>query len=279
MATGWIERMRERCRRGPLVTVVGLSGVIGRAGMGRQGLTLDGLDAAIEKAFKPGKLAAVALAINSPGGSPVQSALIARRIRALADEKNVPVLAFCEDVAASGGYWLALAGDEIHADAASIVGSIGVIYGGFGFTGLLEKAGVERRVHTAGNRKMMLDPFAPEKRDDVRHLKTLQDDIHREFCAWVRERRGDRLRGDERDLFSGAFWTGNQALELGLVDRLGGLHDVLRARFGKTVRIKRVNAGGGGLVRRLLGLGARPDLAERIVGAVEDRLYWNRFGL
>ena len=268
----------------PLVTVLRLSGVVGRIGPARAGMVLSDLDPFIEKAFRPRDLAAVALAVNSPGGSAAQSSLIARRVRALADAKGVPVLAFCEDVAASGGYWLATAADEIYADPASIVGSIGVMGGGFGFVGLLEKLGVERRLHTAGKRKGMLDPFKPEKRDDVRHLDKLQKDIHQEFCAWVRLRRGARLAGKDEELFSGAFWTGRMARDLGLVDGVGGMHTVLQERYGEDVRIKPVN-GQRPWLRRLLKFtpvenraAAAYGHASAALAAVEERLIWSRFG-
>ena len=270
----------------PLVTVLRLSGIVGRIGPSRAGIGIDGLDPFIKKAFRPRRLAAVALAVNSPGGSAAQSSLVARRIRALADEKNIPVLAFCEDVAASGGYWLASAADEIYADPASIIGSIGVVGGGFGFVGLLEKLGVKRRLYTAGKRKGTLDPFKPEKRDDVRHLARLQKDIHQEFRDWVRARRGARLSDDDEELFSGAVWTGRMAQDLGLVDGLGGMHGILRERYGEHVRIKTVNARRPWL-KQVLGLASKEshaaDAAHGTVAAalaaLEERLTWNRYGL
>jgi len=205
----------------PVVGVIRLDGVIGRMGPIYRGLTLAALADSLERAFRLRHLKAVALAINSPGGSAVQSSLIAGRIRDLADEHDVPVYAFAEDVAASGGYWLALAADEIYADGNSIIGSIGVVSSGFGFTELIKRIGVERRLHTAGDKKAMLDPFSPEKPADVRHLKDLQKDIHENFTAMVRDRRGDKLKADDKKLFSGAFWTGPRALEMGLIDGLG----------------------------------------------------------
>ena len=211
------------------------------------------MERAIDRAFAPRRLAAVALAVNSPGGSPVQSALIARRIRARADERGVPVLAFAEDVAASGGYWLACAGDEIYADENSIVGSIGVIAAGFGFVEAIARHGVERRVHTAGARKGMLDPFRPEDPGEVERLLAVQRDMHESFIAHVRARRGRRLKGADEELFSGEFWSGRQAIALGLVDGLGDLRGVLRDRFGERVRIRPVAARRG--LRRRLGIG------------------------
>lgn len=259
----------------PLVSVLRLSGAIGT---GRRGLSLDGLAEDIDRAFAPPDLAAVALSINSPGGSPVQSALIGRRIRALAAEKSTPVLAFVEDVAASGGYWLACAADEITADASSIVGSIGVVSAGFGFTGLIEKLGVDRRVYTAGTSKAMLDPFQAERPEEVTHLKGLQVDIHEQFKQWVRDRRGDRLRGDEADLFEGAFWTGRRALELGLIDRLGDLRGTLRQRFGEKVQIDLVNPPRGPGLGRFIGLDAAV-LADGVADMAAERAAFARYGL
>ncbi len=264
----------------PTVAVLRLSGVIGAMGGFRRGLSLGDQAAAIDRAFKQRNLKAVALAVNSPGGSPVQSALIAGRIRQMAEEKQVPVIAFCEDVAASGGYWLACAADEIFADASSIIGSIGVVSGGFGLQGLIEKLGIERRLHTSGDKKAMLDPFQPEKPAEVKHLKDIQGDIHDAFKDMVRTRRGDRLKGAEKDLFSGAFWTGARALDLGLIDGLGDIRSVLRARYGEKVRL-RVVGERRGLLRRLRfgGTGPEADWAGQLVAALEDRLTWNRFGL
>jgi len=270
-------------RRRPVVTVLRLGGVIGAAGPLRGGLTLQGLAPMLERAFEPSRLAAVALVINSPGGSPVQSALIARRIRQLAEENEVPVLAFVEDVAASGGYWLACAGDEIFADENSIVGSIGVISAGFGFQELIARHGVERRVHTAGKHKMLLDPFRPESADDVDRLKALQAEIHDSFRDLVRGRRGERLKGDDETLFSGAFWTGRRAHELGLIDGLDDYRSLLRARFGKKVRLRPVEEERGWIARHV-GLAHAPDgwaagAAGGALAAVEARALWARYGL
>jgi signal peptide peptidase SppA len=272
----------------PVVSVLRLAGVIGGLGRFRRGLSLGSQAQLIDRAFKAPRLGAVALAINSPGGSPVQSALIAERIRALASEKEVPVIAFTEDVAASGGYWLACAADEIYAHESSIIGSIGVISASFGFPDLLSRIGVERRIHTAGERKSMLDPFQAEQPEDVDRLKAIQTDIHGGFKDYVRARRGERLKGEESDLFSGEFWTGRRALELGLVDGLGDLRQVLRARFGERVRLRVIDgprrfrlpfalAAGGGI-----GHGAGADLAasaQALVEAAEERALWSRYGL
>lgn len=288
-----IERFKQPA---PVVAVVHLSGVIGAMGPLRVGLTLASLVKPIERAFKLPRLKAVALIINSPGGSPVQSDLIAQHIRDLAKEKQVPVIAFCEDVAASGGYWLACAADEIFAHEASIVGSIGVISAGFGFPQLLERWGVERRVHTAGAKKSMLDPFQAEKPEDVKRLKTLHKEIHESFMTMVGDRRGDRLKGTPQTLFSGEFWTGKKALELGLIDGLGNLRQVMRARFGEKVQLRRVD-GERPWWRRRFGLGllerfsgemfsgsANGSLlpenwASGLLSAAEERALWSRYGL
>ena len=262
----------------PTVGVLRLSGIIGSSGMGRRtGLALAEQASSIERVFKLSRLKAVALAINSPGVSPVQSALLAGRIRQLAEENEIPVYAFCEDVAASGGYWLACAAEEIYADPASIVGSIGVVSAGFGFTDMLEKIGVERRIHTSGEKKGMLDPFVPEVEDDLERLREIQEDIHEQFKDYVRKRRGTKLTASEDMLFSGEFWTGRRSQELGLIDGLGDLRSVMREKFGEKVNLHLV----GGRKRFGLGrlLGGQADLVDQGVAALEDRAYWNRFGL
>ncbi|MCG8596797.1 MAG: S49 family peptidase [Kiloniellales bacterium] len=269
----------------PIVTVIRLSGVIGSLGPLRSGLTLSALAPVIERAFKAPRLKAVALQVNSPGGSPVQSALIARRIRELAEEKKIPVVAFCEDAAASGGYWLACAADEIFADDSSILGSIGVISAGFGFPELLKRFGIERRLHTAGERKRMLDPFLEEDPKDVTRLKAIQKDMHATFIDTVKARRGDRLKGSDKALFSGEFWTGKKALELGLIDGLGHLRAVMRERYGDKVHLKPVD-GARPWWRRRLGLADTrgPSLADGawaadLLAAAEERALWSRYGL
>ncbi|WP_245838353.1 S49 family peptidase [Niveispirillum lacus] len=259
----------------PLVSVLRLSGVIGG---GRRGLSLETLEGHIAEAFAPSGLAAVALSINSPGGSPVQSALIARRIRALAAEKSVPVLAFVEDVAASGGYWLACAADEITAHGCSIIGSIGVVSAGFGFTGLIEKLGVDRRVHTSGASKSMLDPFQVEKPAEVAHLQSLQAEMHEAFKQWIRERRGGRLAAPEAELFDGAFWAGQQSLTLGLIDRLGDMRSTLRERFGENVIIRLVNPPRGPGLGRLIGLDAG-SITDGVIDSLSERAIFARFGM
>ena len=273
---GWL---KDRFRRGPIVPVVRLSGVIAASGLlGSRGLSIESVAPLLKRAFDMRGAKAVALAINSPGGSPVQSALIGQRIRLLAAEKDVKVIAFVEDVAASGGYWLACAADEIIVDASSIVGSIGVISAGFGFQDLIARYGVERRVHTSGERKAMLDPFRPEKPEDVERLHRLQAEIHDGFKDWVRERRAGKLSGDEAMLFSGEFWTGKRGLELGLVDGIGELRTTLQARYGTKVHLPVI-----GPRRRLLsrfGLGTSVEgIGPATLAAIEERLHWQRFGL
>ncbi|MEM6743160.1 MAG: S49 family peptidase [Pseudomonadota bacterium] len=264
-------RLRRLIKRPPRVHVLRLYGAIGVPGRGPS-LSDDGLAGSIEGAFKR-KPAAVALAVNSPGGSPVQSALIAARIRRLAADKNVPVIAFCEDVAASGGYWLACAADEIFADAASILGSIGVIYAGFGFDQIIARNGIDRRVHTAGESKMMLDPFQPEKPEDVARLKALQEDIHQVFIDEVKTRRGDRLNAEET-LFDGSIRVGARAQEAGLIDGLAHLVPEMKKRFGDEVEFR--DFGPRRSVLQRLGFAS---MAEDALGAAETRLAWSRFGL
>ena len=266
-------------RRAPVVAVVRLAGLVGPPLPFRAGISIAGLAGPLERAFSLRNLKAVALAINSPGGSAVQSALIAKRIRDLAAERNVPVLAFAEDVAASGGYWLACAADEIWADESTILGSIGVISAGFGFSELLRRLGIERRVHVAGERKGMLDPFRAESGEDVARLTSLQQDIHVSFRRHVRARRGARLKGDDATLFNGDVWTGQRALDLGLIDGIGDLRSVMRARFGDKVRFRTVGAGGGWLRRRLRPASEPGDWTRDLLSAIEERAWWARYGL
>ena len=263
----------------PVVNHVRLDGAIGIGTPLRPALTLKSVNDTLQRAFRRKGLAAVAISINSPGGSPVQSALIHARIRELSDEKKVPVMVFCEDVAASGGYWLACAGDEIYADESSVVGSIGVISAGFGFVDAIGKLGIERRVHTAGENKSMLDPFKPERAEDIEHLLSLQADVHHAFRTLVKSRRGDRLKADDGDIFSGAFWSGRQALGKGLVDGLGHMHQVLKSRFGDKLVVRTVSPAQGWGFKRL-GFGAQvADIAGNTMDALETRALWSRFGL
>jgi signal peptide peptidase SppA len=271
---------------GATIPVVRLHGAImtGSSPL-RPALSLATTAGLLEKAFAFKQAPAVAISINSPGGSPVQSRLIFRRIRDLADENGKPVLVFVEDVAASGGYMIALAGDEIIADPSSIVGSIGVVSAGFGFPELLKKIGVERRVYTAGQNKAVLDPFKPEKPEDVERLKDLQLEVHETFIDLVKSRRGRKL-ADHPDLFTGLFWSGKRGVELGLVDSLGDMRSVLKQRYGAKAQLKLVQPPRGLFGRRLgmFGISAEPErIAEQAAGgfmnAVEERSLWNRYGL
>lgn len=255
--------------KGPRVSVVRLHGAIGMAGRGGS-LSDAALAPVIERAFRKGKPVAVALSINSPGGSPVQSSLIAARIRRLADETKTPVHAFVEDVAASGGYWLACAGDRIWADESSILGSIGVISAGFGFQDLIARWGIERRVHTAGRSKSTLDPFRPERPEDVERLHNVLEPIHQAFKDHVTARRGDRLAAD-RDLFTGEFWAGRQSVDLGLADGIGHLVPQMKALYGDKTRFV-VHAPRQSLFRRL-GLSA-----GTVLDAAQERAAFARFG-
>lgn len=277
----------QRFRKdGVVIPVVRLHGPIMSGGSKfRPALNLASVAQQLDKAFAMKNSPAVALSINSPGGSPVQSRMVFDRIRALAEEKKKRVLVFVEDVAASGGYMIALAGDEIIADATSIVGSIGVVSGGFGFPELLKKIGVERRVYTAGENKVILDPFQPEKQSDIDYLKTLQLEIHDIFIEMVKARRGTVL-ADDPDLFSGLFWTGRKGLALGLVDRLGNLRDEVRTRYGADARIELIGAPKGLFGRRTPGVGGlmgadqiAAQAAAGLAETLEEKAMWGRYGL
>mgnify|MGYP000930301362 CR=1 FL=1 len=277
--------------RSPVVPVLRFNGPIGMATPLRPGLALASVAGALDKAFSFSKLPTVAISINSPGGSPVQSNMIFNRIRQLAVERNKRVYVFCEDVAASGGYYLAVAGDEIYADPSSIIGSIGVISAGFGFDKLIERFGIDRRVYTAGKDKGTLDPFRPEKQDDVEHLKALQRDVHDVFMGVVKARRAGRLKGPEHELFSGSFWSAAKAVDYGLIDGITDMRSKMQALHGPKVRLRVVPLSPGGLLsrfRRLPGLESgwisggfalRGLIAEDVISAVEARSLWSRFGL
>jgi signal peptide peptidase SppA len=292
-STGLIDRLMEwvpaRLRRGAaIVPVVRLSGVIGAVTPLRPGMSLTGVARTLDRAFATKNAKAVALVINSPGGSPVQSRQIYLRIRQLAAEKKLPVLVFVEDVAASGGYMIACAGDEIFCDPSSILGSIGVVGGSFGFQELIKKIGVERRLYTAGEHKAMLDPFLPENPDDVARVKALQREIHGIFIALVKQSRGARLKGADDVLFTGEYWAGETSVSLGLADAIGDLRSTLRARYGDKVLtpviapatgllsglLGRKSAGAGTLVS-LDGLAGLPD---ELISALETRAIWAKFG-
>jgi signal peptide peptidase SppA len=284
-----MEWLPARFRRGTaIVPVVRLSGLIGAVTPLRQGMTLAGLARVLERAFSFRNAKAVALLINSPGGSPVQSRQIYLRIRQLAADKKLPVLAFVEDVAASGGYMIACAADEIFCDPSSILGSIGVVGGSFGLQELIKKIGVERRLYTAGEHKAMLDPFLPEDPDDVRRLKAIQREIHAIFIALVKASRGTRLKGDEKVLFTGEYWAGETAVSLGLADAVGDLRSTLRARYGEKVLTPLI-APASGMLAGLLGrrapgagslaaLDAAAGLPDELISALESRAIWAKYG-
>ena len=286
---GWLDRLPRPFRRGlPVVPVVRLAGVIGSVTPLRPGLSLASVAKTLERAFSTRNAKAVALVINSPGGSPVQSRQIYLRIRQLAQEKGLPVLVFVEDVAASGGYMIACAGDEIYCDPSSILGSIGVVGGSFGFQELIKKIGVERRLYTAGAHKAMLDPFLPENPEDVARVKALQRDIHAIFIELVKRSRGVRLKGADEVLFTGEYWAGEKSVVLGLADAIGDLRSILRARFGEKVETPLI-APGGGLLSGLLGrksagvVGLTSEaiagLPDQLISAIELRAIWAKFGL
>lgn len=270
-----------------VIPVVRLKGMIADGG-GRfqQTLSLASAAGPLQRAFTMKQAPAVAISVNSPGGSPVQSRLIYRRIRDLAEEHNKPVLVFTEDVAASGGYMIAVAGDEIIADPSSIVGSIGVISASFGFVEALEKLGIERRVYTAGENKSTLDPFKPAREEDIEHLKSLQLDVHEVFKDVVRERRGDKL-ADDPDIFTGRFWAGGKAQELGLVDHLGDMRSFLKDRFGDKTEMKLITPPRGLFGRRGFAMefdermtsSLSHGAANGMISALEERGLWGRYGL
>lgn len=273
-------------KRAPIVPVLRFSGPIGVVTPLRPGLTLSISASAIEKAFSMRGAKAVAIQINSPGGSAVQSMLIYKRVRALAAEKNLKVYVFAEDVAASGGYLLALAGDEIYADPSSIVGSIGVITATFGVNELIHRIGVERRVYTAGESKDVLDPFLPEKPSDVERIKALQKDVHQTFIDLVKTRRGTKIEKADVNLFTGEFWSGKRALELGLIDGLSDLRSKMREIYGDEVQLKLVMPAVSWFRRRRsvfaesgFEFGFSPGgFAADLISAIEARALWSRFG-
>ena len=285
-----IPGLKRLSDRRPVIPVLRLNGAIGQGGALRSGLTAGALAEPIRRAFTTPGAKAVALLVNSPGGSPVQSELIASRIRQYAEEKDLRVYVFCEDVAASGGYWLACAGDEIYASKASIVGSIGVVAAGFGFQDLIARYGVERRVYTSGEKKVILDPFQKEDPDDIARLKEIQAEIHEHFKAMVRDRRKGKLAAEESELFSGAFWTGEQAYQLGLIDGIGELRQTLRGKYGTKVELpliepqrswlkRKLGGGGASLGGLLTGADGGGSWAGDLLSAAEERALWSRYGL
>ncbi len=259
------------------IPVLRLSGIISsQSGLTGSGLAINNLEKLIDKLFADKKSPAVGLIINSPGGSPTQSSLIAKRIIDLAKEKNKKVLAFVEDVAASGGYWLACAADEIYIDQNSVIGSIGVISPGFGFVDLIKKIGIERRVYTSGKSKSFLDPFKEEKKEDIDRLKNIQEQIHDNFIDYVKERRGPKLDQNKTDdIFSGLFWVGKKAIDLGLADGIGSLKPILEEKFGKKIKIKMISQKKSFLQRRF----SSSILNSEIINNIEERIMFSRFGL
>jgi signal peptide peptidase SppA len=274
--------------KGTLIPVLRLTGTIGAATPLRPGLSIAACANAIERAFAIKNAPAVAIQINSPGGSPVQSRLIYERIRTLAAEKSRKVYAFAEDVAASGGYMIACAADEIYADPSSLVGSIGVLSAGFGFTGLIDKLGVERRVYTSGENKFQLDPFKPENPEEIARLRKIQETVHQDFIALVKQSRGGKIAGAGDNLFTGEYWSGRQALELGLIDGITDIRTKMRSLFGEDVRLKLISSERGFLRRRapsgihFNGVGFEVNFpggfANDLISALEERALWARFG-
>ena len=258
-----------------IIAHIRLNGVIGNAGKFKQGIDFAGQEEIIEKAFSLKKGKVVAITINSPGGSPVQSHLIYKFIRAQAKKNKKKVIVFAEDVAASGGYLIACAGDEIYANSSSIIGSIGVIYSSFGFTELIKKIGVERRVHTAGKNKSSLDPFQEEKSEDIERLKNIQLDLHKDFIKVVEESRGTKLKKNDIELFSGEFWAGSKAKELGLIDGLGNANEILKEKFGDDVVIKKFEKSKGWLSKKL---SSSNNQVDQLANILEERSIWQRYG-
>jgi signal peptide peptidase SppA len=258
-----------------IIAHIKLNGVIGNVGKFKQGIDFAGQEEIIEKAFSMKKGKVVAITINSPGGSPVQSHLIYKFIRAQAKKNKKKVIVFAEDVAASGGYLIACAGDEIYANSSSIIGSIGVIYSSFGFTELIKKIGVERRVHTAGKNKSSLDPFQEEKSEDIERLKKIQLDLHKDFIEVVEKSRGTKLKKDDIELFSGEFWAGSKAKELGLIDELGNANEILKEKFGDDVVIKKFEKSKGWLSKKL---SSSSNQVDQLANILEERSIWQRYG-
>ena len=267
----------------PVVAVLRLEGVVGKVSPMKSGLTLCSLNKLIEKMFKIERLKAVCLAINSPGGSPVQSELIANRIIELAKEKDIPVYSFIEDVAASGGYWLACAGDKIFASRSSIVGSIGVIAAGFGFHEAIEKLGIQRRVYTQGNNKSVLDPFQPEKESDVKIIKKIQKDTHNHFIDTVKERRGGKITQSDEVIFNGEFWSGQIAADFGLVDGIDDLYSFIQEKFGDEVKIEYIEQKQSWFKKRFGVSAVSKEFADNLVGGLvesaEKKLMQSKFDI
>ena len=259
-----------------IIPHIKLAGVIGNVGKFKQGIDFSGQEEIILKAFSVKKAPCVAITINSPGGSPVQSHLIFNFIRQQAKKNKKKVIVFAEDIAASGGYLIACAGDEIYANSSSIIGSIGVIYSSFGFTELIKKIGVERRVHTAGKNKSTLDPFLEEKKEDIERLKNIQLDLHKDFINVVEKSRGEKLKKSEVELFSGEFWSGTKSKELGLIDEIGDANQVLREKFGEDVIIKKFEKSKSWLSKKL---SSSYDHVDQVANILEEKSIWEKYGL
>lgn len=269
------------CRKSkPTIAILNLTGVIGRMSAMKSGLSLDSLNQLIEKAFKIKNLTAICLTINSPGGSPVQSELIAKRIRTLAAEKKIPIYSFVEDYAASGGYWLACAGDQIYASASSVIGSIGVISAGFGFTDAISKLGVERRVYSEGRNKSILDPFMPVQKEDINIIKKIQKQVHEHFINYVKERRIGKLTQEDDILFNGEFWSGNTALDYGLIDGLDDMYNFIKKKYGN-VTFKYINEKQS-WIKKKLGIadqGIIKDFTDSLIESVDNKVKYNKFNI
>ena len=259
-----------------IICHIKLNGIIGNVGKFKQGIDFSGQEQIIEKAFSLKKAKCVAISINSPGGSPVQSHLIYSFIRYHANKNNKKVIIFAEDVAASGGYLIACAGDEIYANSSSIIGSIGVIYSSFGFTELIKKIGIQRRVHTAGKNKSTLDPFLEEKSEDIERLKKIQLDLHQDFINVVEQSRGEKLQKKDIELFSGEFWSGQKAKQLGLIDGIGNANEILREKFGEDIVIKNFEKSKGWLSKKL---SSSNDHLDQLANILDERSIWQRYGL
>jgi len=270
------------CKKSTNIAVVNLSGVIGKGGKIDQGINIENVNPILEKAFETKGAKAIAINVNSPGGSPVQSELIYTRIKELSVEKKIPVFTFAQDVAASGGYFILLAGEEIFAHNASIVGSIGVISAGFGFEDLIKKIGVERRIYAQGKNKAVLDPFSPENPESIEILKSAQRDVFESFKDLVRQNRKEKLKESDDYLFNGAFWSGKKAAELGLVDAIGDMRNVMKNKFGEKVKFINIEPKKKGFIKELLSnkVGEfNSNLAGNLINKIEEKGVWGRFGL
>ncbi|MES2676835.1 MAG: S49 family peptidase [Pseudomonadota bacterium] len=267
------------CKKSSTIAVVNLSGVIGKGGKIDQGINIENINPILEKAFETKGAKAIAINVNSPGGSPVQSELIYQRIKELSAEKKIPVFTFAQDVAASGGYFILLAGEEIFAHNASIVGSIGVISAGFGMEELIKKIGVQRRIYAQGKNKAVLDPFSPENPESIEILKSAQRDVYESFKDLVRENRKDKLKESDDYLFNGAFWSGKKAAELGLIDAIGDMRNVMKNKFGDKIKFINIEPKKKGFIKELLASSFGGNFADNLIEKIEEKSVWNRFGL